>query len=171
MGNLDTLKLTDATRPKIQPPVIERRNKLSKKLWEQMELAKARNAGTNFTVKRFRTIKDLEGNVRSVERDKRIKPWWFTSNSGTLCVQVFYGSKVLELASGKTAIEARDLEHVVEILGLIKHEVEIGTLDHAIEAASHLLRSRFEVDIPKTGQTNQKSVVLGNSTPELPSHK
>ncbi len=171
MGNLDTLKLTDAARPKNQPPVVERRNKLSKKLWEQMELAKARNAGTNFTVKRFRTIKDLEGNVRSVERDKRIKPWWFTSNSGTLCVQVFYGSKVLELASGKTAIEARDLEHVVEILGLIKHEVEIGTLDHAIEAASHLLRSRFEVDIPKTGQTNQKSVVLGNSTPELPSHK
>ncbi len=171
MDSLDTLKLTDATRPKNQPPVVERRNKLSKKLWEQMELAKARNAGTNFTVKRFRTIKDLEGNVRSVERDKRIKPWWFTSNSGTLCVQVFYGSKVLELASGKTAIEARDLEHVVEILGLIKHEVEIGTLDHAIEAASHLLRSRFEVDIPKTGQTNQKSVVLGNSTPELPSHK
>ncbi len=171
MGNLDTLKLTDATRPKNQPPVVERRNKLSKKLWEQMELAKARNAGTNFTVKRFRTIKDLDGNVRSVERDKRIKPWWFTSNSGTLCVQVFYGSKVLELASGKTAIEARDLAHVVEILGLIKHEVELGTLDHAIETASHLLRSRFEMDIPKTRQMNQMSTILGNSTPESPSHK
>ena len=171
MGNLDTLKLTDATRPKNQPPVVERRNKLSKKLWEQMELAKARNAGTNFTVKRFRTLKDLEGNVRSVERAKRIKPWWFTSNSGTLCVQVFYGSKALELASGKTAIEARDLEHVVEILGLIKKEVELGTLDAAIETASHLLRSRFEMDIPKTRQTNQTSMVLGNSIPNLSSHK
>ena len=171
MGNLDTLKLTDATRPKNQPPVVERRNKLSKKLWEQMELAKARNAGTNFTVKRFRTLKDLEGNVRSVERDKRIKPWWFTSNSGTLCVQVFYGSKALELASGKTAIEARDLAHVVEILGLIKKEVELGTLDAAIETASHLLRSRFEMDIPKTRQTNQTSMILGNSIPKLPSHK
>ncbi len=171
MGNLDTLKLTDSTRPKNQPPVVERRNKLSKKLWEQMELAKARNAGTNFTVKRFRTIKDLDGNVRSVERDKRIKPWWFTSNSGTLCVQVFYGSKALELASGKTAIEARDLAHVVEILGLIKDEVELGALDAAIEKASHLLRSRFEMDIPKTRQTSQTSMILGNSTPELPSHK
>ena len=171
MGNLDTLKLTDATRPKNQPPVVERRNKLSKKLWEQMELAKARNAGTNFTVKRFRTIKDLDGNVRSVERAKRIKPWWFTSNSGTLCVQVFYGSKALELASGKTAIEARDLAHVMEILGLIKHEVELGTLDTAIETASYLLRSRFEMDIPKTRQMNQKSMVLGNSIPNLSSHK
>ncbi len=171
MGNLDTLKLTDSTRPKNQPPVVERRNKLSKKLWEQMELAKARNAGTNFTVKRFRTIKDLDGNVRSVERAKRIKPWWFTSNSGTLCVQVFYGSKALELASGKTAIEARDLAHVVEILGLIKHEVELGTLDAAIETASHLLRSRFEMDIPKTHQTNQTSTVLGNSSTKTPSHK
>ncbi len=171
MGNLDTLKLTDATRPKNQPPVVERRNKLSKKLWEQMELAKARNAGTNFTVKRFRTIKDLEGNVRSVERDKRIKPWWFTSNNGTLCVQVFYGSKALELASGKTAIEARDLAHVVEILGLIKHEVELGTLDAAIETASHLLRSRFEMDIPKTCQMNQTSLVFGNSSTKTLSHK
>ncbi len=171
MGNLDTLKLTDATRPKNQPPVVERRNKLSKKLWEQMELAKARNAGTNFTVKRFRTIKDLEGNVRSVERDKRIKPWWFTSNSGTLCVQVFYGSKALELASGKTAIEARDLAHVVEILGLIKHEVELGALDAAIETASHLLRSRFEMDIPKTRQTSQTSTILGNSSTKTLSHK
>ena len=150
MGNLDTLKFTDAHKPKNQPPVVERRNKLSKKLWEQMELAKARDAGTNFTVKRFRNIKDLDGNVRSVERAKRIRPWWFTNHDGTLCVQVFYGSKALELASGKTAIEAQDLAHVVEILGLIKEEVEIGTLDNAIEAASQLLRSRFEMDIPKT---------------------
>ena len=149
MGNLDTLKFTDAHKPKNQPPVVERRNKLSKKLWEQMELAKARNAGTNFTVKCFRTVKDLDGNVRSVERAKRIRPWWFTNHDGILCVQVFYGSKALELASGKTAIEARDLAHVVEILGLIKREVELGTLDTAIEAASQLLRSRFEMDIPK----------------------
>ena len=117
------------------------------------------------------TIKDLDGNVRSVERAKRIRPWWFTNHDGTLCVQVFYGSKALELASGKTAIEARDLAHVVGILGLIKKEVEIGTLDHAIEVASQLLRSRFEMDTPKTRQTNQTSMVLGNSTPKMPSHK
>ena len=171
MGNLDTLKFTVANRPKNQPPVVERRNKLSKKLWEQMELAKARNAGTNFTVKRFRTIKDLDGNVRSVERAKRIRPWWFTNHNGTFCVQVFYGSKALELASGKTAIEARDLAHVVEILGLIKEEVEKGTLDHAIEAASQLLRSRFEMEIPKIRQTSQTSTILANSTTKTPSHK
>jgi len=171
MGNLDTLKFTDANKPKNQPPVVERRNKLSKKLWEQMELAKARNVGTNCTIKLFRTIKDLDGNVRSVERAKRIRPWWFTNHDGTLCVQVFYGSKALELASGKTTIEARDLAHVVEILGLIKAEVEIGTLDHAIEAASQLLRSRFEMDIPKTRQTNQMSTILANSSTKTPSHK
>ena len=84
---------------------------------------------------------------------------------------MFYGSKALELASGKTAIEARDLEHVVEILGLIKNEVELGTLDGAIEAASHLLRSRFEMDIPKTRQTSQMSMILANSTTKTPSHK
>ena len=88
-----------------------------------------------------------------------------------LCVQVFYGSKALELASSKTAIEARDLAHVVEILGLIKREVELGTLDTAIEAASQPLRSRFEMEIPKTRQTSQMSTILANSTTKTPTHK
>jgi hypothetical protein len=73
---------------------------------------------------------------------------------------VFYGSKVLELAKGKTAIEAANLENVIEVLGLLKREAEIGTFDKAIEAASLQLRSRFELKIPKK---NQKSKVLTNS--------
>ena len=60
---------------------------------------------------------------------------------------------------------------MVEILGLIKEEVELGTLDHVIEVASQLLRSRFEMEIPKTRQTSQTSMVLGNSTTKTLSHK
>lgn len=160
LENLNTLKFTDAKRPKNQPPLLQRRNKLISKLWEQIELAKSKHSGKDFVVKRYKNVKDLEGNIKSIEKPKRIKPWWFTSSTGTLCINVFYGSKVLELANGKTAVEATNLANVIEVLELLKREAEIGTFDEAIEAASLQLRSRFELKIPKT---SQKSKVLTDS--------
>ena len=160
LENLNTFKLTDAKRPKNQPPVVQRRNKLISKLWEQIELAKSKHSGKDFVVKRYKNVKDLEGNIKSIEKPKRIKPWWFTSNTGTLCINVFYGSKLLDLANGKTAVEATNLANVIEVLELLKREAEIGTFDAAIEAASLQLRSRFELKIPKT---SQKSKVLARS--------
>lgn len=160
LDSLNTLKFTDTKRPKNQPPIVQRRNKLISKLWEQLELAKAKHSGKDFVIKRYKNVKDLEGNIKSTEKPKRIKPWWFISSTGALCINVFYGSKVLELASGKTAIEATDLANVIEVLELLKREAEIGTFDAAIEAASLQLRSRFELKIPKT---NQKSKVLTRS--------
>lgn len=160
LDSLNTLKLTDAKRPKNQPPIVQRRNKLISKLWEQLELAKAKHSGKDFVVKRYKNVKDLEGNIKSIEKPKCIKPWWFTSSAGTLCINVFYGSKLLELTNGKTAVEATNLENVIEVLELLKCEAEIGTFDAAIEAASLQLRSRFELKLPKT---SQKSKVLARS--------
>ena len=160
LENLNTLKFTDTKRPKNQPPIVQRRNKLISKLWEQLELAKSKHSGKDFVVKRYKNVKDLEGNIKSIEKPKRIKPWWFTSTTGSLCINVFYGSKLLELASGKTAVEATNLENVIEVLGLLKREAELGTFDAAIEVASLQLRSRFEMKIPKT---SQKSKVLTRS--------
>ena len=160
LDSLNTLKLTDAKRPKNQPPIVQRRNKLINKLWEQLELAKAKHSGKDFVVKRYKNVKDLEGNIKSIEKPKRIKPWWFISSTGALCINVFYGSKLLELANGKTAVEAENLANVIEVLELLKLEAEIGTFDAAIEAASLQLRSRFELKIPKT---SQKSKVLTRS--------
>lgn len=168
LDSLNTLKLTDAKKPKNQPPVVQRRNKLISKLWEQLELAKARHGGKDFVIKRYKNVKDLEGNIKSIEKPKRIKPWWFTSSTGTLCINVFYGSKALELAKGKTAVEAANLENVIEVLELLKREAEIGTFDAAIEAAILQLRSRFELKIPRM---SQKSKVVTKSISENPIHK
>ncbi len=155
LDSLNTLKFTDTKRPKNQPPVVQRRNKLVSKLWEQLELAKAKHSGKDFVVKRYKNVKDLEGNTKSIEKPKRIKPWWFTSSTGTLCINVFYGSKLLELTSGKTAVEAANLANVIEVLELLKREAELGTFDAAIEAASLQLRSRFELKLPKTSQKSK----------------
>ena len=57
LENLNALKLTDAKRPKNQPPIVQRRNKLISKLWEQLELAKARHMGKDFVISAIKTSK------------------------------------------------------------------------------------------------------------------
>ena len=59
MATLATLKLSGAVKPTHMPAIQVRRNKLAKRLWEQTELAKAQQAGTQFTATKFRTVVEL----------------------------------------------------------------------------------------------------------------
>jgi hypothetical protein len=94
-------------------------------------------------VKRRVTVKDLEGNYRSIERPKRIKPWWFMALDGTLCLSVFYGSKRIEIVPGKTSISAKNMADLVQTLEVLKTETEAGSFDAAIEQASGALKLNF----------------------------
>ena len=140
---LNKLNFVDAIRPRSMPAIQQRRNKLSNKLWEQIQLAKSQMEHTHFVIKRRVTIKDLEGNYKSIERPKRIRPWWFMAADGTLCLSVFYGSKRLELVPGKTFISVKNMNDLIKTLELLKSETEAGSLDTAIEAASGALKLNF----------------------------
>ena len=48
MSTFSTLKLTAAQKPTQIAPVVVRRNKLAKRIWEQQELLKAQQAITQF---------------------------------------------------------------------------------------------------------------------------
>ena len=73
MTTMSTLKLTAAQKPTQMSAVQMRRNKLAKRLWEQMELAKAQQAGTQYTATKLRTITDNETGLRKqVETNKRV---------------------------------------------------------------------------------------------------
>ena len=103
MSVLTNLKLVAAKKPAKQPPVVQRRNKLSNKLWEQVQLARAQKSGETFLPTRMRSVRDPETGLRKdVEVPKRVKPWWFVADNGKVCLSVKYGAKVLELAKGKT---------------------------------------------------------------------
>jgi len=144
MGTLDTLKLSTAKKPAHIPTVVFRRNKLSNKLWEQIQLAKSQLDGTSFTVKKFRTVKDVETGLRkSVEVNKRIREWWFKNEQGKVCVSVKYGTKVIELAKGKHSVEVSSADELVKALSTIKQAVEAGELDSQIELASGALKAGF----------------------------
>ena len=145
MSTLSTLKLVATKKPLHQPAIVIRRNKLSSKLWEQIQLAKSQISGQAFTVMKFRSIKDTETGLRKqVELPKRIKPWWFISDSGKVCFSVRYGSWTIELAKGKPSVEVASAEDLVKALETIKHAVEAGELDSQIETASASLRSGFK---------------------------
>jgi len=143
MSTLNSLKLSTAKRPTAMPPIQHRRNKLSTKLWEQMQLAKAQQTGETFNTKRFKTVRDIDGATKTIEMQKRVRPWWFVSEGGKVCLNVKYGTKVLEISKGKPTIEIASAVDLFGTLEIIKRAVEGGELDNQIEAASTAVRARF----------------------------
>ena len=145
MSALDSLKLTTAKKPTHIPAIVFRRNKLSSKLWEQIQLAKSQIDGTPFVVTKFKSVKDKEtGLRRQVEIPKRIREWWFKNDAGKVCVSVKYGTKVIELAKGKHSVEVENAQALVKALELVKQAVEAGELDAQIESASGALKLGFK---------------------------
>ena len=145
MSALGTLKLVAAKKPQHLPAIQLRRNKLSNKLWEQIQLAKSQITGQPFVVTRFRSVKDPESGLRKqIEMPKRIRPWWFVTESGKVCVSIRYGSWTLELAKGKPSVELASANDLVIALETIKQAVEAGELDAQIETASAGLKSGFK---------------------------
>jgi len=145
MSTLSNLKLVAAKKPTNIPAIQVRRNKLSSKLWEQIQLAKSQIEGKPFVVTKFRSFTDKETGVRKqLEVPKRLKPWWFVSESGKVCFSVKYGSWTLELAKGKPSIEVANAEELVNALIAVKEAVEAGELDSQIQTASASLRSGFK---------------------------
>lgn len=144
MATLATLKLSAAVKPTNMPAVQVRRNKLAKRLWEQVELAKAQLAGAQFSTTRHRSIVDAEtGLRRQVEVSKRIKQWWFVAENGKLALSVRYGSRLLPLAKGKYSVELDSEKDLVPTLEVIKSAVLAGELDAQIDAAAQALREQF----------------------------
>jgi hypothetical protein len=143
MSTFNTLKLVNAKKPTEVPPILHRRYKLSNRVWEQLQLAKAKKEGGTFTVKKFKTIKDFEGSRKSVEIQKTIRPWWFTTADGKVCLNIRYGAKLIELAKGKTAIEVSSADDLIKTLEIVKNAIDAGELDNQIEAASGAVRAGF----------------------------
>jgi hypothetical protein len=138
------LKLVAAKRPQAAPPIVQRRNKLSNQLFQQIELARCLSEGKTYAPTRLRNIKDkLTGERRTVETVKRVKQWWFVADTGKVCLQVRYGTRVIELAKGKNSIEVGNAAELMTVLAAVKSAVEAGDMDAQIDAASAAVRERF----------------------------
>ena len=147
MSGLSALKLVQAKREKGSSPQHARRQKLSTKLAEQIQLAKAQQSGTEFSSVRVRTVKDeTTGQSRKVEVPKKLKPWWWTDDTGKLCITVRYGSRTLEIVEGKNAIETDNIADVIASLQVIRSAVDSGELDKRIDAVMGQVKAGFAKD-------------------------
>ena len=143
-ASLANLNMSDVKKPKQQTAVQMRRNKLSKQLWEQVQLATALANGSSFAPIRIRTVKDkLTGERKTVEQPKRVKPWWFVGEDGNVCLQVRYGVQVLEISKGKNTIKLASKDQLIDTLNLVKQAAESGELDKQIAAVATKAQLNF----------------------------
>ena len=143
---LSSLKVINAVKQVANDSTQFRREKLSKKLDEQINLAIAVSEGNTYTVKRQRNIKDKEsGLTTTVEVNKRVRQWWFVNrDTNKVALQLRYGTKVIEFAKGKNAIEVNSGEELITTLQKLRTATMHGELDDCITTASLLVKARFK---------------------------
>ena len=143
MATLASLKLVTAKKPSNQTPIVQRRNKLCAKIFEQLALAKAQNAGETYSPTRTKTVTNTDGDRVQVTVPKRIKPWWFVGEGGKVCISIRYGSKVIAITPKANAIEVHSPAALIDALETVNAAVQAGELDAQIESASGQIRNAF----------------------------
>lgn len=157
MSGLSALKFV-ASKPKQgNNPKHARRLKLSNKIYEQIQMAKAVQSGTEFVPVKIRSVKDeTTGETRKVETPKRLKPWWWPSDNGKMCITVRYGARTLEVVEGKNAIETENIAGVITTLEVLRTAVDAGELDKRIDAVMGAVKAGFSKEPPPSGRTTLK---------------
>ena len=143
---LSSLKVINAVKQVANDSTQFRREKLCKKLDEQINLAVAVSEGNTYTVKRQRNIKDKDsGLTTTVEVNKRVRQWWFVNrDTNKVALQLRYGTKVIEFSKGKNAIEVNSGEELITTLQKLRTATLNGELDECINSASLLVKARFK---------------------------
>lgn len=118
-------------------PVAVRRRKLIAKIEEQLLLA----GDSDYAPTKMEWVADSEGSQKKIEVPKRVKRWWAKSADGKVNLVVRYGSKPLEFAKGKNAIQLDSEADVEDTLTKLKEAVEAGELDALIEQQAQFGRS------------------------------
>ena len=119
MTVLDTLNFVAFNPLQNNNPIAVRRRKLIAKIDEQIQLA----ANKDYTPTQHKWVTDEHGNQRKVEVAKRVKRCWTASVDGKINLVVRYGSKPLEFAKGKNAIELGSEAEVADVLAKVREAV------------------------------------------------
>lgn len=141
MSTLANLKLVSSQRHAEGGVVAHRRCKLAEKIDEQIALAAAQSEGRVFAPKKTkRVVNKSTGERSTIEVTKRVKEWFWRGDGDKIHLCIRYGSRVMELAKGKNAIEVSDTKELLEALAVIRAAVLAGELDSQINTACVQLR-------------------------------
>ncbi len=132
MTILASLKLVEFRPETAGGRIAVRRRKLADKIDQQISLS----SDPAYAPTKIVTVTDSEGNQQRREVAKRIKRWWVANSDGTAQLTVRYGSKPIELAKGKNAIECASASEVSTVLTKVKEAVLKGELDAALNSVT-----------------------------------
>ncbi len=133
MSHLSKLKIVAQQQKRLQSKTEQRRAKLLEKLDDQLGMVQALIDGEVYTRMRRVWRTDENGQRVLVERPKRTRPWYWMSGAGGCYFQVWYGSKVLELKPGMTAVQVGTKEELPDVIRSVMEAVKFGELDIQIE--------------------------------------
>lgn len=129
MTVLDTLNFAAFNSLANNNPIAIRRRKLKATIDEQIQLVK----NINYTPTQHKWVTDAEGKQTKVQVAERVKRWWTASVDGKTNLVIRYGSKSLEFANRKNAIELASEVEVAETPHKLREAAELGELDVLIE--------------------------------------
>jgi hypothetical protein len=138
MIQLADVKLVSAVRPTFQDPVALKRTKFISRVSEQLEIANLLMNGEQIPLTSFH-------DPVSLKRPRKVSPWWWTDKDGKYLMTIKYGSKIIELAKGKPAVQAETLDQIIEVLKSLKQATSNGELDLHLTQASEIIRKKFKV--------------------------
>ena len=138
------LNITNVNRPQQQPAIVQRRNKLINRLHDQLELAQAEADGREYLKARRRHVKNpMTGEYVEAIVSRKLRAWYWTAEDGKVYISLRYGTRILELSKGKSAIEVGEKKQLVPVIEALKQAVAAGELDAQIAAAGAEVSSRF----------------------------
>ena len=106
-------------------PVIQKRLKLIERLEVQRRLA----VDPSLTIAARRTVRNPDGTKTVIERQKRVRAWWRSDETGSVVLTVRLGLEVLEFEKGKSGVAVGSMDRLDGVIGTIIEAVRVGELD------------------------------------------
>jgi len=139
---LSTLKFVKRDIGSQNSSTQQRRNKLLQRLNEQRDSVHALLDNTLYKPTQLAWVMDNEtGEETRQEVPKRFKKWYWADSDGTYYLSMRYGAKILELKTGKNAIEVGTREQLLPTIETLISAVESGELDKQLEKAAYRKKS------------------------------
>jgi len=121
MAAKSSIALVSVQKPTANTPILQRRNKLTAHIDQQIQKI---------------------GLFRDGKRISREQFW--VDNAGAIYFQLRYGKQPIELEKGKSTLKAATFDDLVEQLDQIKTITVAGGLDEALASCANAVRSNFK---------------------------
>lgn len=140
---LSSLKLVKRDLAAQNNAVIQRRNKVLLRLQEQRDSVAALLENKLYKPTQMAWILNKEtGEETRQPVPKRFRKWYWSDLKGTYFFSIRYGVKILELKTGKNAVEAGKKEQLIPTIDALIEAVESGELDKQLEKAAYRKKVR-----------------------------